>query len=95
MERMNIMTSTTDGFVISQKDLELRGCGEFFGTRQHGLPELKVANLFTDIEILKLAQEACQKELDADPFLESSDMAHIRSRIQKLFEKYDSFNIFN
>ncbi len=95
MERMNIMTSTTDGFVISQKDLELRGCGEFFGTRQHGLPELKVANLFTDMEVLKLAQEACQAELVADPMLEGDDMALIRGRIQKLFEKYDDFNIFN
>ena len=95
MERMNIMTSTTDGFVISQKDLELRGCGEFFGTRQHGLPELKVANLFTDMEVLKLAQEACHTELEADPLLEGEDMAQIRGRIQKLFEKYDDFNIFN
>ena len=95
MERMNIMTSTTDGFVISQKDLELRGCGEFFGTRQHGLPELKVANLFTDMDVLKLAQEACQTELESDPLLECEDMAMIRGRIQKLFEKYDDFNIFN
>lgn len=57
-ERMEIMTSTCDGFVISEKDLEIRGPGEFFGTRQHGLPILKIANLYQDIEILKQAQEA-------------------------------------
>jgi len=57
-ERMEIMTSTCDGFIISEKDLEIRGPGEFFGTRQHGLPILKIANLYQDIEILKLAQEA-------------------------------------
>ena len=94
-ERMKIMTQTTDGFAISQKDLELRGCGEFFGTRQHGLPELKVANLFTDMDILKIAQDACANELSADPLLQNDDMAFIRSRIQKMFEKYDNFNIFN
>ena len=94
-ERMKIMTSTTDGFVISQKDFEMRGSGEFFGTRQHGLPELKVANLFTDMEVLKVAQQACENELAADPMLEAEDMAHIRARIQNLFAKYDNFNIFN
>ena len=94
-ERMSIMTATNDGFKISQKDLELRGCGEFFGTRQHGLPELKVANLFTDIEILQLAQQACSETLKEDPLLESDDIAMIRARIQKIFSQYDNFNIFN
>ena len=94
-ERMSIMTATNDGFKISQKDLELRGCGEFFGTRQHGLPELKVANLFTDMEILKLAQQACGEILESDPMLEGDDIAMIRARIQKIFSQYDNFNIFN
>ena len=94
-ERMNIMTQTNDGFKISQKDLELRGCGEFFGTRQHGLPELKVANLFTDMQILKLAQQSCAKLLETDPLLEGNDISMIRARIQKLFADYDNFNIFN
>ena len=94
-ERMGIMTATNDGFKISQKDLELRGCGEFFGTKQHGLPELKVANLFTDIDVLKLAQEACGEILSSDPMLERDEMAPVRSRIQKLFADYDNFNIFN
>ena len=94
-QRMSTMVSTNDGFVVSQKDLELRGCGEFFGTRQHGLPELKVANLFTDMEILKIAQSDCMKILEIDPLLERDDIRFIRNRIQKLFEKFDNFNIFN
>ena len=53
---MSIMEETNDGFKISEKDLEIRGPGEFFGTRQHGLPELKVANIFKHIKILKQAQ---------------------------------------
>lgn len=61
-ERMKIMSQSNDGFVISEKDLELRGPGDFFGTKQHGLPELKIANLYRDMEVLKLAQ-ACAKEM--------------------------------
>jgi len=57
-KRMKVMTSGCDGFAISEKDLELRGPGEFFGTAQHGIPAFKVANLYEDIPILKDAQEA-------------------------------------
>ena len=59
-KRMDIMKSTNDGFLISQKDLELRGIGDFFGTRQHGLPDFKIANIYNDMEILKKAQIAAQ-----------------------------------
>jgi ATP-dependent DNA helicase RecG len=68
-ERMNVITKSNDGFVISEKDLELRGPGDFFGTMQHGVPEFKVANLFTDMELLKEAQECSKKILKKDPFL--------------------------
>ncbi|MBQ8165269.1 MAG: ATP-dependent DNA helicase RecG [Clostridia bacterium] len=57
-KRMKVMTSGCDGFAISEKDLELRGPGEFFGTAQHGIPAFKVANLYEDIPILKDAQRA-------------------------------------
>lgn len=57
-ERMNIMVKTNDGFKISEKDLEIRGPGELFGTQQHGIPEFKIANLYEDLNILSLAQDA-------------------------------------
>jgi len=57
-KRMKVMTSGCNGFAISEKDLELRGPGEFFGTAQHGIPAFKVANLYEDIPILKDAQKA-------------------------------------
>ncbi|HEY5583918.1 MAG TPA: ATP-dependent DNA helicase RecG [Ruminiclostridium sp.] len=68
-ERMKIMSQSNDGFVISEKDLEIRGPGEFFGTKQHGLPELKIANLYRDMEILKLAQVCAKKMIEEDPGL--------------------------
>lgn len=71
-ERMKIMTQSNDGFVISEKDLEIRGPGDFFGTKQHGLPELKIANLYKDIEVLKLAQECARELLNKDPGLEKN-----------------------
>ena len=92
-ERMNIMTKTNDGFVISKKDLELRGCGQFFGTRQHGLPELKVANLFTDLEILKKAQSLCQKVIKEDPDLSKNKM--LKERIKSIFQKLENPDILN
>ena len=69
-ERMKVMCSTNDGFTISEKDLELRGSGDFFGTMQHGLPEFKIANLFEDMPILKLVQSVAIKILQDDPKLE-------------------------
>ena len=69
-KRMQVMQDTNDGFIISEKDLELRGSGEFFGTKQHGIPEFKVANLFEDIKLLKLVQNLTEKILQEDPTLE-------------------------
>ncbi len=60
-ERMKIMQDTNDGFVVAEKDLELRGSGEFFGTKQHGIPEFKIANLFEDFPILKQVQDLSRK----------------------------------
>lgn len=72
-ERMKVMTQTSDGFVISEKDLELRGPGDFFGTRQHGIPDLKIANLYKDMEILKKAQEAAEMLIRDDRKLETRE----------------------
>ena len=59
--RMNIMTETTDGFVLSERDLEMRGPGDFFGVRQSGLPEFKVADLVHDYRILEVARSEAIK----------------------------------
>ena len=72
-ERMKVMQETNDGFIISEKDLELRGTGEFFGTKQHGIPEFKVANLFEDMNILKRVQALAIKILDEDKKLEKEE----------------------
>ena len=84
-QRMEIMQKSSDGFVISEKDLELRGPGEFFGTRQHGVPEFKVANLFTDIEIMKKAIEASKQILENDNSLFKEENLPLKQKIDKLF----------
>ena len=61
-KRMETMCISNDGFYISEQDLKLRGPGDFFGTRQHGLPEMRIANLFEDRDILAMSQEAAKKD---------------------------------
>ena len=82
---MKVMTETNNGFIISEKDLELRGSGEFFGTRQHGLPELKIANLFEDIEMLKSIQSVAIKIMEEDPNLEKEKNLLLRKQIENKF----------
>lgn len=84
-ERINIMVSTCDGFIIAEKDLELRGPGEFFGLRQHGIPDLKLADLIRHIKILHAAREEAKGILEKDPKLLSSEMVEIKRKIIKLF----------
>lgn len=84
-ERMQVMQKTGDGFLISEKDLELRGQGEFFGTRQHGIPDLKIANLYKDMEILKQAQEAALEILKEDRHLERAEYGGLRASINERF----------
>jgi ATP-dependent DNA helicase RecG len=69
-KRLEILAKTSDGFKIAEKDLEIRGPGEFLGEKQHGLPELKIANLFEDMDILKKAQKDVESLLAEDPKLE-------------------------
>lgn len=94
-ERMRILQSSTDGFVISEKDLEMRGPGEFFGTKQHGLPELKIANLFTDIDILKLAQKEAIEILRKDPRLLENNHVDLKNKIKKMFTESQDYLTFN
>ena len=85
-QRMAIMEETNDGFKISEKDLEIRGPGEFFGTRQHGLPELKVANLFKHIKILKLAQQEARYILGEDNNLQLKENMALKKEIIDKFK---------
>lgn len=85
-ERMKVISSTNDGFVISEKDLELRGSGEFFGTRQHGIPEFKIANLFEDISLLKAAQGIALEIIDKDPVLEKKENLTLKKLVDEKFK---------
>ncbi|MEG1442294.1 MAG: helicase-related protein, partial [Oscillospiraceae bacterium] len=85
-ERMKVMCETNDGFKISEKDLEIRGPGEFFGTRQHGLPEMKIANFFTDMDILKETQEAVAEIISNDKELTNSENRKLKESISRTFE---------
>ena len=78
--RMKVLTESNDGFKIAEQDLILRGPGEFFGSRQHGIPELKISNLYTDIPILKSAQKAAYEEIEKGNYY----MEHVRSSIDNL-----------
>ena len=84
-KRMQTMQETNDGFVIAKKDLELRGSGEFFGTKQHGLPEFKIANLFEDMPILKLVQSLAIKIEQEDAKLELKKNKPLKILINKKF----------
>ena len=84
-QRMKVMQETNDGFIISEKDLELRGTGEFFGTKQHGLPEFKIANLFTDIDMLKEAQALANRIIDEDSILAKDENALLKKMVEKRF----------
>ena len=86
-ERMDVITKTNDGFVISEKDLELRGSGEFFGTKQHGIPEFKIANLFEDINILKGVQSLAMEINDKDTYLEKEENEELRKMVQNKFKE--------
>ena len=86
-ERMKTMQETNDGFVIAEKDLELRGTGEFFGTKQHGLPEFKIANLFIDMPMLKSVQSVALKIETEDPGLNEEKNKRLRKLVDIKLEQ--------
>ena len=83
--RLKVMTQTNDGFEISREDLALRGPGDFFGQRQHGLPALKIADLSCDMALLDEAQQAAKGWMAQDPALEKPESGALRARIETLF----------
>ena len=83
--RLKVLTETNDGFKISEEDLRLRGPGDFFGQRQHGLPTLKAADLSCDMRLLDEAQSAASTLLDADPTLSEPAHTPLHRRIDRLF----------
>ena len=93
MQRLRTLASTTDGFKISEEDLKLRGPGDFFGSRQHGLPQMKLADLAGDMRLLSEAQESARRLLMADPTLSQPENRPVLERVRTLFA--DTPDIFN
>ena len=77
------MLATTDGFKIAEIDLQLRGPGDFFGTRQSGLPELHLANLVTDGEILSTARKEAFDLIESDSYLRRSEHQRLRRYVEE------------
>ena len=84
-QRLKAMTQTTDGFEIAEMDLQLRGPGEFFGTRQHGLPEFKMADVTQELEMLHQAREDALAILAADPKLTANEHRELRNALSEQF----------
>ena len=89
--RLKAMCKTNDGFKISEEDLRLRGPGDFFGSRQHGLPEMHIASLGGDMAVLKAAQEEALSLLRGDPALEKPEHAKLAGHIAAMFDG-ETFN---
>ena len=93
MTRLRTLASTTDGFRISEEDLKARGPGDFFGSRQHGLPQMKLADLAGDMVLLQEAQQAAQALLTRDPALSQPDSRPVLQQVRRMFT--DTPDIFN
>ena len=85
-ERLRLMEETQDGFALAEADLRLRGPGEFFGTRQSGLPDLKVARL-SDVQLIEEAREEAARLLDEDPDLERAEHTLLAAEVSRLWER--------
>jgi ATP-dependent DNA helicase RecG len=82
-ERMKIMTETNDGFTLSEKDLELRGPGDFFGKKQSGLPEFKIADMIHDYRALEVARNDAQNLINSKSFWTDREFQHLRKHLEE------------
>ena len=91
-KRLKFLCSTADGFAVAQYDLETRGPGDFFGSRQHGLPTLQIADLMNDTRTLHAAQSEAAALLAEDPLLTAPDHALLAAQVEQMFEKAGAMN---
>ena len=87
VHRLKVMCSTTDGFKIADEDLKQRGPGDFFGSRQHGLPDFKIADMMTDTAVLGETRQAAAKLLKENPALEGESYRGLREKINEMFSR--------
>ena len=94
VQRLRVIASTSDGFRIAEEDLKLRGPGQFFGTRQHGLPELHIGDVIGDLPLLQLARKDAFRLVADDPELAAEQNQRIRDRLVKAFrDRLDLINV--
>lgn len=91
--RIDIMVKTSDGFEIANEDLKLRGPGNFFGAAQHGLPELKIADITADAMLLHETGALAEELLSSDPKLKLPENAGLRELVRKLFRERETFGV--
>ena len=91
-KRLKFLCSTSDGFAVAQFDLETRGPGDFFGSRQHGLPTLQIADLMNDTRTLHAAQAEAVALLAADPLLEAPEHSLLAAQVEQMFTKAGAMN---
>ena len=90
-ERLEAMISTADGMKIAEEDLQIRGPGEFLGTKQHGLPQLRIGNILKDTKILETARKEAFNLIKEDPRLSDPKNQLIRERLKELFRGLTAF----
>jgi ATP-dependent DNA helicase RecG len=93
--RMRIMCETTDGFKIADEDLRLRGPGDFFGTRQHGLPKLKIADILTDTKILTQTQRLAMSIMEENRLSEKEEYRQIAKLVARKIQSLQAVNAAN
>ena len=91
-KRLRFLCSTSDGFAVAQFDLETRGPGDFFGSRQHGLPTLQIADLMNDTRTLHAAQTEATALLAADPLLEAPEHSLLAAQVEQMFTRAGAMN---